>query len=181
MSREIIFYAEKNRNPETRIELYWTGADSAQLLFEALTDLSYENNANYVKVDKAEKEIKRIVSNSSINNLIRPNIKIITVSNHSKFSILSFYPQIKEENIKICYSPSFNQLENNSIKSIEFSKIKEKINIEAKKYFLLTNSEPWIKNAIRAIQAFDLILDDKKFCDYKLVLTGIINKKIFKK
>ena len=58
MSREIIFYAEKNRNPETRIELYWTGADSAQLLFEALTDLSYENNANYVKVDKAEREIK---------------------------------------------------------------------------------------------------------------------------
>ena len=128
-----------------------------------------------------EKEIKSIVSNSSINNLIRPNIKIITVSNHSKFSILSFYPQIKEENIKICYSPSFNQLENNSIKSIEFSKIKEKINIEAKKYFLLTNAERWIKNAIRAIQAFDLILDDKKFCDYKLVLTGVINKKIFKK
>lgn len=58
MSREIIFYAEKNRNPETRIQLYWTGADSAQLLFEALTDLSYENNANYVKVDKAEREIK---------------------------------------------------------------------------------------------------------------------------
>lgn len=58
MSREIIFYAEKNRNPETRIELYWTGADSAQLLFEALKDLSYENNANYIKADKAEREIK---------------------------------------------------------------------------------------------------------------------------
>ena len=54
MSREIIFYAEKNRNPETRIELYWTGADSAQLLFEALEDLSYKNSANYVKADKAE-------------------------------------------------------------------------------------------------------------------------------
>ena len=31
------------------------------------------------------------------------------------------------------------------------------------------------------MQAFDLILDDKKFCDYKLVLTGVINKKIFEK
>lgn len=58
MSREIIFYAEKNRNSETRIELYWTGADSAQLLFEALEDLSYKNSANYVKADKAEREIK---------------------------------------------------------------------------------------------------------------------------
>ena len=27
-------------------------------MFEALIDLSYENNANYVKVDKAEREIK---------------------------------------------------------------------------------------------------------------------------
>lgn len=63
MSREIIFYAEKNRNPETRIELYWTGADSAQLLFGALRDLSYENNANYVKVDKAEREIKIAIEN----------------------------------------------------------------------------------------------------------------------
>ncbi len=128
-----------------------------------------------------EKEIKKIVANSSINNLIRPNIKIITVSNHSKFSILSFYPQIKEENIKVCYSPSFNQLENNSIKSIEFAEIKEKINIDVKKYFLVTNAERWIKNAIRAVQAFEMILDDKKFCDYKLVLTGVINKKIFEK
>lgn len=58
MSREIIFYAEKNRNPETRIELYWTGADSAQLLFEALADLNYEDNANYIKVDTAAREIK---------------------------------------------------------------------------------------------------------------------------
>lgn len=58
MSREIVFYAEKNRNPETRIELYWTGADSAQLLFGALEDLSYEKSANYVKADKAEREIK---------------------------------------------------------------------------------------------------------------------------
>lgn len=63
MSREIVFYAEKNRNPETRIQLYWTGADSAQLLFEALEDLSYENNANYVKVDKAEREIKIAIEN----------------------------------------------------------------------------------------------------------------------
>lgn len=63
MSREIVFYAEKNRNPETRIELYWTGADSAQLLFGALRDLSYENNANYVKVDKAEREIKIAIEN----------------------------------------------------------------------------------------------------------------------
>ena len=58
MSREIVFYAEKNRNPDTRIELYWTGADSAQLLFEALKDLSYNNSEGYIEIGKAARETR---------------------------------------------------------------------------------------------------------------------------
>lgn len=58
MSREIVFYAEKNRNPETRIELYWTGAESAQLLFEALSDLTYKNSEGYIEVGKAAREMR---------------------------------------------------------------------------------------------------------------------------
>lgn len=57
MSREIVFYAEKNRNPETRIELYWTGADSAEVLFKTLSDLTYQENEEYIEVDKAAREI----------------------------------------------------------------------------------------------------------------------------
>jgi succinylglutamate desuccinylase len=58
MSREIIFYAEKNRNPETRIELYWTGAESAQLLFEGFKDLSYQNSEGYIEIGKATREAR---------------------------------------------------------------------------------------------------------------------------
>ena len=58
MSREIVFYAEKNRNPETRIELYWTGAESAQLLFEGFKDLSYNNSADYIEVGKVARETR---------------------------------------------------------------------------------------------------------------------------
>lgn len=61
MSREIVFYAEKNRNPETRIELYWTGAESAQLLFEALTDLSYKNSEGYIEIGKAARETRAAI------------------------------------------------------------------------------------------------------------------------
>jgi hypothetical protein len=61
MSREIVFYAEKNRNPETRIELYWTGAESAQLLFEALTDLSYKNSEGYIEIGKAAREMRAAI------------------------------------------------------------------------------------------------------------------------
>lgn len=128
-----------------------------------------------------QKYISKIVSNSSINNLAQSHIKIITVSNHSKFSILSFFPQFKEENIRVCYSPSFNQLGNNFIKPIEFSKLNKQFNFEMKKYFLVTNAERWIKNAMRVIQAFEMVLDTEKFCDYKIVLTGVTDKSVFEK
>lgn len=58
MSREIVFYAEKNRNPETRIELYWTGAESAEVLFKSLSNLTYEENAEYIEVGQAAREMR---------------------------------------------------------------------------------------------------------------------------
>ena len=68
MSREIIFYAEKNRNPETRIELYWTGADSAQCLFEGLKELSYDNPEDYIPVDKVATQL-RLCLNSKVESI----------------------------------------------------------------------------------------------------------------
>ncbi len=61
MSRNITFYAEKNRNPETRIKLYWTGNNAAETLVAALNDLSYVNNKTYIQVDKAAKEISMAI------------------------------------------------------------------------------------------------------------------------
>lgn len=58
MSREIVFYAEKGRNPDTRIALYWTGAESAEVLFNSLSDLSYNNNADYIEIGKAARELR---------------------------------------------------------------------------------------------------------------------------
>ena len=101
MSREILFYAEKNRNPETRIELYWTGADSAQLLFEALTDLNYEDNANYIKVDTAAREtriaiedkIKEITNRiEAYKSLLEERYRILT-----NVSVLEIYHEILED------------------------------------------------------------------------------------
>ena len=58
MSREIVFYAEKGRNPETRIELYWTGAESAEVLFKSLSDLTYQESADYIEIGQAAREIR---------------------------------------------------------------------------------------------------------------------------
>ena len=58
MSREIVFYAEKGRNPDTRIALYWIGADAAEVLFKSLSDLSYNKNADYIEIGKAAREMR---------------------------------------------------------------------------------------------------------------------------
>lgn len=141
--------------------------------------IALKNFINYLIFQK--KFISKIVSNSNINNLMQANIKIITVSNHSKFSILSFFPQLNEKSITVCASPSFVQLGTQFLKSVEFSKLAELYNISRKKYFLVTNADRWIKNVMRVVQAFELVLDDKKFLDYKIVFTGVTDKKIFLK
>ena len=58
MSREIVFYAEKGRNPETRIELYWIGAEAAQCLFEGLQELDYNQSADYISVEQVATELR---------------------------------------------------------------------------------------------------------------------------
>lgn len=151
--------------------LNFTGGDYAEVVFNKII---YSYNKDDINLYAAY-DSSRYINIDLIEKGKSLGVILIDIKEVKPTEILQKYK------IDRFYSPSFNQLENNSIKSTEFSKIKEKINIREKKYFLVTNAERWIKNAIRAVQAFDLILDDKKFCDYKLVLTGVINKKIFEK
>lgn len=107
--------------------------------------------------------------------------KIITVSQHSKASILSFFPNMNAEDIKVFASPNFDTLQQNYIVPVDFSPLAKKYNIEQKKYFLITSSARWIKNAMRVVFAFDSLFDDGKLTDFKIVLTGVNEKSIFEK
>ena len=107
--------------------------------------------------------------------------KIITVSQHSKASILSFFPNMNAEDIKVFVSPNFDTLQQNYIVPVDFSSLAKKYNIEQKKYFLITSSARWIKNAMRAVFAFDSLFDDGKLTDFKIVLTGVNERSIFEK
>lgn len=106
MSREIIFYAEKNRNPETRIDLYWTGADSAQCLFEGLKELSYDQPEGYIDIDKAATQL-RICLNSKIENIqkdiqyFEKLIESLRADLHA-ISSLEIYEEIRER-MSNCY------------------------------------------------------------------------------
>lgn len=111
-------------------------------------------------------------------------IKVITISNHSLASIKSFYPKLKDEYIPAFASPTFNQLKKHkpqAVKEGDFSKLTEKYGIEKMKYFLITSAARWTKNALRAVQAYDSLVTDKIGKNFKVVVTGVTNKKVFTK
>jgi len=93
------------------------------------------------------------------------NAEYITVSEHSKASIISFYPHLAKSKIIVCYSPFME----------EDSDLPPKI--QPKTYFLLTSSARWEKNNLRAALAFDELKD----FDFKVVLTGVAKREIFEK
>lgn len=125
--------------------------------------------------------VKKLCTDSNLNRIFKSSVRIITDSQHSKASILSFFPQVNSNDIKVFSAPSFDQLEHNPIIPVNFEILKEKDNIESKKYMLITSAARWIKNAMRAVFAFDSLFDDGKINDMKVVLTGVNNKDIFEK
>lgn len=102
-----------------------------------------------------KRELRR---NADIIN--QKNFSFITVSNHTKASLLAFYPSLKEENLKVFYSPSTVGKDDVEPYSRE-------------KYFLLVSANRPEKNALRAVMALDeLISEREEFKSFKVYLTG---------
>jgi len=113
-----------------------------------------------------------------------PRINVITISNHSLASIKSFYPETADKNIPVFASPTFDQLDNyqavTDSKKLPLAAL-HKENITEKKFFLVTSAARWAKNALRAVRAFDELFSAGIGKDYKVVVTGVTNKKVFTK
>ena len=89
--------------------------------------------------------------------------KIITVSNHSAYSIKTYFPETKNRVIKVFYSPSTT--------TINISKTFYK-----DKYFLLVSANRWEKNCLRAVMALDRLYSNGYIKDYKVKITGTKGK-----
>jgi glycosyltransferase involved in cell wall biosynthesis len=89
------------------------------------------------------------------------NKKIIVVSEHTKYSLLSFYPHLKSD-IIVCHSP------------IDFKKFYA-INERKQNYFLLISGNRWIKNNYRAIKAFDELFSRGFLEDKEVTVLGVGN------
>lgn len=99
------------------------------------------------------------------------NVHIITVSNHSRDSIIYHYPSYKND-IPVLYSFSTTYSNYENIKPYSEGK-----------YYLIVSANRWLKNAYRAISAFDRLFDNPCFkLDGKVIVLGLSSKtSIYKK
>lgn len=85
--------------------------------------------------------------------------RIVTVSNHSRASIMSYFPECKKD-IKVFFSP------NTSLQAVA-----NKDNSRGD-YFLMVSGNRWEKNNLRAILAFDRLVTAGLITNKKVVVTG---------
>ena len=99
----------------------------------------------------------------------------ITVSEHSRASIKSFFPELLDKEIPVFYSPMLDYEPEGFLPPT----------VKAKRYFLLTSGARWEKNNLRAVKAFDelvsMIRSKNREFDMKLVITGATNVRVYRK
>lgn len=99
----------------------------------------------------------------------------ITVSEHSRASIKSFFPELLDKEILVFYSPMLDYEPEGFLPPT----------VKTKKYFLLTSGARWEKNNLRAVKAFDelvtMMRSTNHLFDMKLVITGATNVKVYRK
>lgn len=94
------------------------------------------------------------------------DFKFIVVSEHTKYAIKTFFPQVDLNNIKVYYSPSLVELTIHT-KSLD-------------SFYLLVSGNRWLKNVYRAILAIDDLLS-KGLINHKVKITGSPSPKMLKK
>ena len=80
-------------------------------------------------------------------NIVKSYNKIVTDSNHSKYSIINNIPNISKENILVLYPPN---------KNVEYFYRQ----IERKNNIIMISCDRWEKNPIRALYALDAFFDN---------------------
>ncbi|CAI0815795.1 glycosyltransferase [Serratia liquefaciens] len=99
--------------------------------------------------------------------LNKNKIKIITVSEHSKYSMLCFYPALNKEDIYVSPAPCPFGKENPEL-------AKEYANLAqySRQFFLLVSANRWMKNNYRAIKALDNFYNKNPGCELKTIVLG---------
>jgi glycosyltransferase involved in cell wall biosynthesis len=122
---------------------------------------------------------KRLLTGFYLNNLRKSidetinkysRLRIITVSEHSRYSFIRFFPKINPSNIKVFYSPLTKYQSNSNDNALSHS-------MQKKGFFLMLSSGIWVKNSYRLAKAFDGIVNQLPNKDFKMVFTGYTLKR----
>lgn len=139
-------------------------------LFDAFSDqyeMKYALNLKtkiYALIKKlpwAKKAIIKKYKNNIGKILYNPSFVCLTGSYHSKYLILSLFPNIPEEKIKVFYDP------------LVLEEPAKDVNSNKDKYYLLVSSNRWVKNVYRGIIALDELIS-QGYISSKVVVTGYV-------
>lgn len=111
--------------------------------------------------------LKKRKHNRIANYVRNPEIRFVTVSNHTLSSLRLFYPELSEVDIPVYYSPS-------TMDEVALSRKRPA------DYFLLVSGDRWEKNNLRAIIALDELRSAGFLVDKKVVVTGVDSVKRFR-
>lgn len=108
------------------------------------------------------KKWKKILLKRTRKILLNPRFEYVTVSEHTKYSIISYFPEISADNIMVCYSPSTTSVIDDVRPYLE------------DKYIMLVSGNRPEKNALRAVKAIDEIFSEfpQLKSEYKVVIAG---------
>jgi glycosyltransferase involved in cell wall biosynthesis len=96
--------------------------------------------------------------------------RVIVPSLHTKYSIIREYPDVDPQSINVIASPIKPLAEPASLG--DASVLLGKLGLEANRFMLLTSAGRWIKNAYRAVRAFDELISVGQLVGMKLVVIG---------
>ena len=91
--------------------------------------------------------------------------KLVVVSEHTKYAIKAFFPELSNTKLEVFYSPNTSSGESKRVKSEE-------------KYFLAVSGNRWAKNNVRAIKAFDELISRGLIKGVRMKVAGASNNDI---
>ena len=111
------------------------------------------------------------IQKKEIHRFIRhPKLHVITVSEHTRYSILQTFPQVSPERIHVFYCPYPKPVDVDEI--ITDDSLLKDLGLKPGEYFLIISANRWFKNAHRAIQALDRLYSINCLQDKKVLVLG---------
>ena len=119
-----------------------------------------------LSVDFEEKLYTKKLCNYYKKEWFYPNFNFITVSNHTACSFKTYFPELRDEEVPVFYSPSTSP-------QIELKRV------YAQRYFMLVSGNRVEKNNLRAIMALDKLFSVGYLLDFTVKIAGAKDASIY--